>query len=221
MWLWCCVDSFEWWPAQYAGRNSSQQSTRQVIIWTDCMFVINGFARGRRRKQLSNADLWEEFWKAHDVIGPPILLHKVWRSNATETEITAVLVSPLEAYSKEAADKLAARGALHFPWSVSRRPAAQTSVQTRLVEINLLHLQNRTKTVCAKANAPERRAKFDPAEAMCQLNRIGHDFSRMQVGKGRFTCKCRLCFLRGERSFLFCHFAQRCSSACSRLHSHT
>ena len=43
-------------------------------------------------------------------------------------------------------------------------------------------------------------------------------------GKGRFTYKCRLCFLRGERSFLkqllvqtlFCHFAQRCSFACSR-----
>ena len=76
-------------------------------------------------------------------------------------------------------------------------------VQTRLIEINLMHVQqNRTKTVRAEAKAPERRAKFDPDEAMCQLNKIGHDFSRVQVGKGRFTYKCRLCFLRGERSFL-------------------
>ena len=91
--------------------------------------------------------------------------------------------------------------------------------------MTLLHVQNRTKTVYAKAKAPERRAKFDPAEAMCQLNRIGHDFSRVQVGKGRLTCKCLLCFLRGERSFLkqllgkpcsACHFAQRCSFAYSR-----
>ena len=37
---------------------------------------------------------------------------------------------------------------------------------------------------------------------MYQLNKIGHDFSRVQVGKGRFTYKCRLCFLRGERAFL-------------------
>ena len=53
-----------------------------------------------------------------------------------------------------------------------------------------------------RPQAPERRAKFDPDEAMCQLNKIGHDFSRVQVGKGRFTYMCRLCFLRGERSFL-------------------
>ena len=39
----------------------SMKATRQVFIWTDCMFVINGFARGRRRKHLSHADLWEEF----------------------------------------------------------------------------------------------------------------------------------------------------------------
>ena len=36
-------------------------ATQQVIIWTDCMFVVNGFARGRRRKHLSHADLWLKF----------------------------------------------------------------------------------------------------------------------------------------------------------------
>ena len=30
-------------------------ATQQVIIWTDCMFVVNGFARGRRRRHLSHA----------------------------------------------------------------------------------------------------------------------------------------------------------------------
>ena len=85
-------------------------------------------------------------------------------------------------------------------------------VQTRLIEINWMHVQNRTKTVPAKANAPERRAKFDPDEAMCQLNRIGHDVSRVQVGKGRFTYKCRLCFLRGERSFLKQLLGKPCSA---------
>ena len=63
-----------------------------------------------------------------------------------------------------------------------------------------------------KAEASERRAKFDPAEAMCQLNRIGHDFSRVQVGKGRFTYKCRLCFLRGERAFLKQLLGKPCSA---------
>ena len=56
-----------------------------------------------------------------------------------------------------------------FPRSLSRRPATQTS------EYDLfkpLHVQNRTKTVHAKALASERRAKFDPAEAMCKLNTI-------------------------------------------------
>ena len=44
-------------------------------------------------------------------------------------------------------------------------------VQTRLVEVNFLHVQNRTKTTHPRAKPPERRAKFDPAEAMSQLNR--------------------------------------------------
>ena len=78
------------------------------------MFVVNGFARGRRRKHLTHADLWEEFWKAHDAMGPPVLFHKVWRSHTTEAEVAAGLISPLKAF-----DKLAARGALRkaFPWN--------------------------------------------------------------------------------------------------------
>ena len=146
------------------------------------------------------------------------MLHKVWRSHATEAEIAAGLISPLEAYGNEAADKLAARGALRNALSMEYVAATRSTdsrvrlVQTRLVEINLMHVQNRTKTVYAKAKAPERRAKFDPAEAMCQLNRIGHDFSRVQVGKGRLTYKCRLCFLRGERSFLKQLLGKPCSA---------
>ena len=195
-----------------------ESATRQVIIWTDCMFVINGFARGRRRKHLSHADLWEDFWKAHDAIGPPVLFHKVWRSHATEAEIAAGLISPLEAYGNEVADKLAARGALRNALSMEYVAAIRSTdlrarlVQTRVIEINLLHAQHRTKTVYAKAKAPVRRAKFDPAEAMSQLNRIGHDFSRVQVGKGRFTYKCRLCFLCGERTFLKQLLGKPCSA---------
>ena len=67
-----------------------------------------------------------------------------------------------------------------------------------------------------KAKAPERRTKFDPSETMCQLNRIGHGFSRVQVGQGMFTYKFRLCFLRGERSFLKQLLSKPCSVA---LHS--
>ena len=89
-----------------------RKATQQIIIWTDRTFMIFGFARGRRKKHLSHADLWEDFWKAHDVIGPSILFHKVWRSHGTEAEIAAGLTSPLEAHGDEAADKLAARGAL-------------------------------------------------------------------------------------------------------------
>ena len=59
--------------------------------------------------------------------------------------------------------------------------------------------------------APERRAKFDPDEAMRQLNRIGHEFSHVQVGKGRFSYKCRLCFLRGGRPFLKQLLGKPCS----------
>ena len=74
---------------------SCRSATQQVFIWTDCMFVVNGFARGRRRKHLTHADLWEEFWKAHDAIAPsPVLFHKVWRSHATKAEIAAELILP-------------------------------------------------------------------------------------------------------------------------------
>ena len=136
------------------------------------------------------------------------MFHKVWRSRATQAEIAAGLISPLETYGNEAADKLAARGALRNALSMEYVAATRNTnsrvrlVQTRLIEINLMHVQNRTKTVRVKAETCKRRAKFDPAEGMSQLNRIGHDFSRVQVGKGKFTCRCRLCFLRGERAFL-------------------
>ena len=181
-----------------------KSATQQVFIWTDCMFVVNGFTRGRRK----DAGLWGGFWKAHDATGPPVLFHKVWRSHATQAEIAAGLISPLEAYGNETADKLAARGALRNALSMEYVAATRNTdsrvrlVQTRLIEINLMHVQNRTKTVRVKAETSERRAKFDLAEAMSRLNKIGHDFSRVQVGKGRFTNKCRLCFLRGERAFL-------------------
>ena len=96
------------------------------------------------------------------------------------------------------------------------QPATQTfasdSFKTRLVEIYLIHVQNRPKTVRVRAKAPERRTKFDPDETVSQLNRIGHDFSRVQVEKGRFTYKCRRCFLRGERTFLKQLLGKPCSS---------
>ena len=85
-------------------------------------------------------------------------------------------------------------------------------VQTRLIEIDLMHVQNRTKTVHSKAGALERRTNFDPDLAMSLLNRIGHDFGRVQVGKGRFTYTCRLCFLRGERAFLKQLLRKPCSA---------
>ena len=194
-------------------------ATQQVIIWTDCMFVVNGFARGRRRRHLSHADLWLKFWKAHDAINPPVLVHKVWRSHVTTAEITAGIISPLEAYGNEAADKLAARGALRNALSMEYVAATRNTdsrvrlVQTRLIEINLLHVQNRTKAVRTKAEVPGRRAKFSPVEAMSQLNRIGHGFSRVQVGKGRFTYKCRFCFLRGDRTFLKQTLGKPCHAA--------
>ena len=124
----------------------------------------------------------------------------------------------MEAYGNEAADKLAARGALRYALSIEYVAAIRNTdrrvrlVQTRLIEINLVHVQNRTKTVRVKVKAAERRTKFDPDEAMCQLNRIGHDFCRVQVGKGRFTYKCRLCFLRGERAFLKQLLGKPCSA---------
>ena len=134
------------------------------------------------------------------------------------------LVSPLEAYGNEAADKLAARGALRNALSMEYVAATRHTdncvwlVQTRLIEINLVHVQNRTKTIRVRHAAPERRAKFDPDEAMRQLNRIGHDFRRIQVGKGRFTYKCRFCLLRGEKPFLKQLLGKPCSVV-SRIRS--
>ena len=80
-----------------------------------------------------------------------------------------------------------------FPWNMSRRPAA-TDLRVRLVQTRLgrdklvARQKNRTKTVYAKAKGPQSAvAKFDAAEAMCQVNRIGHDYSRVQVGEERLT----------------------------------
>ena len=166
------------------------------------------------------------FWKAHDAIKPPVLVHKVWKSHVTTAEITAGIISPLEAYGNEAADQLAARGALRNALSMEHVVATRNTdsrvrlVKTWLIEINLLHVQNRTKTVHIKAKAPERRAKFDPVEAMRQLNRTGHGFSRVQVGKGRFTYKCRFCFLCGDQTFLKQTLGKHCYAApSSAIHS--
>ena len=76
---------------------------------------------------MTHADLWEEYWKADDAIGPPVLFHKVWRSHATQAEIAAGLISPLEAYGNEAADKLAARGALRNARSTLLQPVIPTA----------------------------------------------------------------------------------------------
>ena len=84
---------------------------------------------------MSHADLWEEFWQAHDAIGPPVLLHKVWRSHATEAEIAAGIISLLEAHGNEAADKLAARGALRNALSMEYVAATRSpDLRVRLVQ---------------------------------------------------------------------------------------
>ena len=113
----------------------------------------------------------------------------------------------MEAYGNEVADKLAARGVLRnalfleFVSAIRQTDSRVKLVQTRLVvEVNLLQFQN--KAARAVAKAPVRRAKFDPIDAMALLNRIGHDFSRTQVGKGRYTFKCRRCLIRGDQLFL-------------------
>ena len=99
------------------------------------------------------------------------------------------LISPLDAYGDEAAEKLAAKGALRNALSLEYVAATRDTdsrvrlVQTRSVDINLVHVHNRNKTVHVKAKATERLAKFDPVEATSQLNRIGHDFSRVHVGQ--------------------------------------
>ena len=139
---------------------------------------------------MSHADLWEEFWTAHDVIGPPILFHKFWRSHATEAEIAAGLISPLQAYGNEAADKLAARGALRNAHSMEYVEATRNTdlrvrlVQTRLIETNLLRVQSRTKTVHVKPKAFERRAKFDPVEAMRKLTQLVTILAECRSEKG-------------------------------------
>ena len=146
------------------------------------MFVINEFARGRPRKHVSHADHWEEFWDAHGAIGPPVLVHKVWRSHVAEAEIAAGLTPPLEAYGNEVADKLAAKGALRsalsleFVTDIRHTDSQVRLVQKRLIEVNLLHAQNKPKIVRGAVNAPVRRAKFDPTSAMTLLNKIEHDF---------------------------------------------
>ena len=75
-----------------------------------------------------------------------------------------------------------------FLWSTLLQPATPTVgvrlVQTRLIVVNLMHARKRTKTVRAKAKAPERRTKFDPDVAMLSFEQISvMMFSRVQVGK--------------------------------------
>ena len=53
-------------PSNWPGKLRSRFSSGPIVCSS-----INGFARGRRWKHLSHADLWEEFWKAHDAIGTP------------------------------------------------------------------------------------------------------------------------------------------------------
>ena len=164
------------------------------------MFEVTGFASGKRRKHLSHADLWEDFC---DAIGPPMLVQKVWRSHVTEAETAAGLISPLEAYGNEVADTLAAKRALRKALSLEFVAAIRhTDSRVKLVQTNLLHVQNKPKIVSAVVKALVRRTKFDPTSAMSLLNRIGHDFSRTQIGKGRYTFKCRRCLFRGDRLFL-------------------
>ena len=187
-------------PAAVVALQLYARATQQVIIRTDRMFVINWFARGRRRKRLSHADLCEDFLersRCHRSAGLGTQSLEKPRHGSRNCCWTG-LISPLEAYGNEVADKLPARGALRnalslqFVAAFRHTDSGAKLVQTRLIEVNLLHVQNKPKIVRAVAKAPVRRAKFDP--------RTETIFSRTQVGKGRHTFKCRRCLIRGDNS---------------------
>ena len=180
-------------PAAVVALQLRANATQHVIIWSDCMFVVNRFARGRRSEHLSHADLWKDFWNACDSIGPLVLVHKVWRSHVTEGEIAAGLISPLEASGNLVADKLAERRpsrkaiSVEIVASIRQTDLRVKLVQTRLIEANLLHVQNKPKLARAAAKAPVRRAKFNLPSATAHLNSVGRDCCRMQFEKGRHT----------------------------------
>ena len=147
--------------------------------------------RVRQRKTEETSvprDPWRDFWNAYDAIGPRVSLYKVWKGHVTGAEIAAGLISPLEAYGSDVADKLAERGAirnavsLEFVAGIRQTDLCVKLVQTRLIEANLLHDQNKPKFARAAAETPVRRGKFDPAHAKAHLNSIGHDFCRIEVG---------------------------------------
>ena len=142
---------------------------------SDCMFVINGFARGRRNKHPSRADPWKDFWNAHEAIGPLVLVHKVWRSHVTEGEIAAGLISPLEAHGNEAADKLAASGALRNALSGigGCHPSYRLPCHARRNQADRsqpVPCSEQAEDCPRRCHGPVRRVKFDPT-TMTLLNR--------------------------------------------------
>ena len=88
-------------------------AAQQIVIWTDCMFVVNGFAKGGRRRHLCHARNLESS-RRHRPPPPLSCSTRSGESTPPEAEIAARLISPFEACGNEA-------------WSLSRQPATQTS----------------------------------------------------------------------------------------------
>ena len=115
--------------AAVVGLELCANGTQQIIIWTDCMFVVNGFARGRRRRHLSHADLWLKFWKAHDAINPPVLVHKAWRSHVTTLRslLVSSLRSRLMATKRQTSWQREELCGMPYPWNMWQQHATPTA----------------------------------------------------------------------------------------------
>ena len=106
-----------------------RSAAQQVFIWTDCMFVVKRVRQRETEEDTCPTLLCgRNSGRLTTSSAPQSCSDKVWRSHATEAEIAAGLISPLDAYGNEAADKLAARGALRNAslWSMFPQPATQT-----------------------------------------------------------------------------------------------
>ena len=85
---------------------------------------------------------------------------KVWRNHVTAALIAAGLISPLEAYGNEVADKLAERGALRialtleFVARVRYTDLQVRVVQTRLIEANLVACSEQAKDPPCRGQSP-------------------------------------------------------------------
>ena len=80
-------------------------------IRVDAAYVVKGFLKQRTGIHSYNQQAWLQFWHWRSLYPGPVTVTRIWKSHATELDVAAGCIPPLDLFGNFVADSLADRGA--------------------------------------------------------------------------------------------------------------